>query len=312
MTFGSGDGIVTTNLSSTSVQTGDVAVQPDGKIVVVGNSYGDFVVARYSANGSPDTSFCGDGILQASFQTNYNDEAESVAIQTDGKIVVAGKTVSASGNSYFALARLNSTGTFDTSFDGNGVKLIYLDNFIAARSVAVQSDGKIVAAGVSNISSDSEPAKFAVVRLNANGTYDTSFDADGRVTTGVGDDGAFGYHVELLSDGRIAVSGTSYTLQETVYVPTCTLVRYNATGSLDFSLDGDGKLVDQAFPGSCSLALQMDGKTILVGYGENGLDKDFAVNRYNPDGSADATFSADGKLLTNLGKSSDQPKAAAV
>jgi uncharacterized delta-60 repeat protein len=188
-TFGTG-GLVFTNFglhtSSPEERGKDVAIQADGKIVVVGNvrtdSNGfDFGIARYNDNGSLDTSFDGDGLRNVNI--GPNDKTSSVVIQTDGKIVVGGST----GGSIhdFALLRLDSSGTLDTSFDSDGIVRhnIIIGDSASIRALALQGDGKIVAAGVSaNVFSNPQTSLFAVSRYNTDGSLDNDFDVDGTTS----------------------------------------------------------------------------------------------------------------------------------
>ncbi|MBK6541117.1 MAG: hypothetical protein IPG10_07525 [Flavobacteriales bacterium] len=181
----SADGKVTTALGA-SDQAFSVALQPDGRIVVVGYSgdvqNDDFAVVRYNADGTLDTSFSADGKVTTAIGTS-NDVAGSVSIQPNGRIVVAGSSIDGSDND-FAVVRYNADGTLDTSFsaDGKVTTAIGASNDVAS-SVAIQPDGRIVAAGSTG---NGPNADVAVVRYNADGSLDTSFSADGMVTTDTG------------------------------------------------------------------------------------------------------------------------------
>ena len=121
-------------------------------------------------------------------------------------------------------------GDLETSFDSDGkVTTDIGGSDDRARSVAIQSDGKIVAAGYSNNGSNDD---FALVRYNTNGTLDTTFDSDGKVTTAIGSDNDFAYSVALQSDGKIVVAGYSNNGSNFDFA----LVRYNTDGSLDTAL----------------------------------------------------------------------------
>src|SRR5262249_27696796 len=145
-----------------------VLIQSDGRIVAAGSSNNinkyDFALARYNPDGTLDTSFNGSGKLTTAIGT-ADDSALTVAIQSDGRIVAAG-----SSDDNFALARYNLDGMLDTSFNGTGTvtTLIGFANDIA-RAVAIQSDGRIVAAGSSNNGTKDD---FALVRYNPDGTLD--------------------------------------------------------------------------------------------------------------------------------------------
>src|SRR5262249_32374064 len=132
------------------VEVHAVALQADGKIVVAGTN-GGFLLLRYNADGSLDTSFDGDGI--ATTTAGGAQVAYGVAVQADGKIVAAGSGFTLNGTTAFqpfAVARLNADGSPDAAFDGDGVATTdFGPDFDAAHAVAVQADGKIVAAGLS-------------------------------------------------------------------------------------------------------------------------------------------------------------------
>jgi uncharacterized delta-60 repeat protein len=189
-----GDGRQTTDFGGTDGAKG-VALQDDGKIVVVGGGgggcFGDFALARYNMDGSLDASFSGDGKLLA---TDLG-QANGVAVQDDGKIVVVGIGF---------LARYNSDGSLDTSFSGDGK----LTTDFGAYGVALQGDGKIVAAG-------SGAGDFAVARYNpSDGSLDTGFSGDGKQTADFGgSDQANG--VALQGDGNIVAVGVGFGTDRT-------------------------------------------------------------------------------------------------
>lgn len=233
-----------------------VAIQPDGKAVAVGyvldasNNY-DFLVARFNQDMSLDGSFGGGtGFVMTDLGTSL-DIANSVAIQADEKIVVAGRTADA-----FAVVRYNPDGMRDMSFDTDGIVTTF-PNPIAGglnegKSVAIQADGKIVVTGDANL--------FATVRYNMDGSLDHSFSGDGIVTTGVGSNSG-GEAVAIQADGKILVAGHGSG--------DFAVVRYKSDGSLDTSFTGTGKaFVD--FAGNPSdrayaIALDSSGRAVVVG-----------------------------------------------
>jgi uncharacterized delta-60 repeat protein len=262
MSFGYGK--VTTDFGAD--ETGQsVTVQSDGKILVAGytrvvGSY-DFALARYNSNGSLDTSFDGDGKVTTDF--GGNDNGQSITVQSDGKILVAGYTSTYLNGSYnFALARYNSDGSLDNSFDGDGkVTTDFFGGYDFGQSVTVQSDGRILVAGFTTVGSYG----FALVRYNGDGSLDTSFDGDGKVTTDFGGDD-YGYSVTVQSDGKILVAGFTYT--NFSGITNLTLARYNSNGSLDTSFDGDGKVTTDfgTDDRGQSVTVQSDGKILVTGY----------------------------------------------
>ena len=238
--------------------------------------------------GDLDTTFDGDGKVTTDFATmefgGALDRAYGVAIQSDGKILVAGHSFTGNGEQYnFALTRYNANGSLDTTFDGDGkVTTDFGGGDDTAHSVAIQSDGKIVVAGSSGIRGTFDSDDFALTRYNANGSLDTTFDGDGKVTTDFGknlDD--HGYSVAIQSDGKIVVAGESKHVRGGY---DFALARYNANGSLNTSFDGDGKVTTTigihnfgANYGAFGVAIQSDGKIVVAGDGPD----DFALTRYN-------------------------------
>ena len=292
----SGDGKQTTDFAA-QYGAKAVAIQPDGKIVAVGRAGGGgFAIARYNANGTLDTSFSGDGKQTAN---GGSGEANAVALQANGKIIVAGSGGGLGLRSTgFVIARINSNGSLDTSFAGDGVQGIGFGGGKAeARGVAVRGDGKVVAVGFRGA------ADFAILRFNTNGSLDASFSGDGRQTTDfVGSDFANG--VALQANGKIVAAGSTKTSDFKF-----ALARYNVNGSLDTSFSGDGKQ-RTAFGGfgvARAVTVQGDGKIVaggISGVGDRHLNN-FGLARYNPNGSLDTSFSGDGKQATNFGDEDD-------
>ena len=309
-TFGTG-GKVTTSVSSTGVdQARSVAVQSDGKIVAAGygfvGSYQDFVLIRYNTDGSLDTDFGGDGVVTTAIGDSY-DYAMSVEIQSDGKILAAG--YSFDGSSYnFALVRYNSNGGLDSSFGVGGKVTTDINaGHDYAYDVAVQSDGKIVIAGYAAMTTND----FAVVRYTSSGALDTTFSGDGILTTPIGSANDMAYVVAIQSNGKIVVGGMSNNGTNDDY----TVVRYNTDGSLDSTFSSDGIVVTDLASSVdvlTALALQSDGKIVVAGGSDSGTTEDFAVVRYNTDGTLDTSFNTDGIATAAIGTGQDRGKSVVV
>ena len=157
---------------------------------------------RLLAAGSLDTTFNSVGWAATPIGAGI-DVANAVAIQSDGKIVVAGGS-----GSTFALARYNANGSLDTTFDGDGkLTTTFGGTSSAAYGVAIQSDGKIVAAGYSLSATNNQD--FALARYNTDGSLDTSFDGDGKLTTDFGLFFDFAFSVAIQADGKIVAAGNS-------------------------------------------------------------------------------------------------------
>ncbi|MBL8398028.1 MAG: DUF4347 domain-containing protein, partial [Candidatus Accumulibacter sp.] len=307
----SGDGKTTVAIGSGLDQALSAAVQSDGKIVVIGVSYNgannDFAVVRLNADGSLDTSFSGDGITTTDILAS-TDNANSVLIQSDGKIVVTGSALN--GASYdYAAVRYNTNGSLDTTFSGDGkVTTSFNTNNDVSRDSVLQSDGKIVLVGSSNtVSSDD----FSIVRYNADGTLDTTFSGDGLQTVAFGGTLDVAHTVALQADGKIVLAGryfngTSYAMA---------IARLGTTGTLDTTFSGDGmQLVDVSAntDAAYSVAVQSDGAIVLAGPSGDGVTDDFAVVRLTSAGALDTTFSGDGMLTTSLGSGLDQANSVAL
>ena len=286
-----GDGSAVTPIPGSLFSLGfDSAVQSDGKIIVVGSSYfanNDFSIVRYNANGTLDVSFGGgDGI--ATLDVGGNELARDVAVQSDGKIVVLGST-DIGADDDLVVARFNSDGTLDTSFDSDGYAITNVNGIDSAASLAIQSDGKIVVVGTNEAGGNN----FSVVRYTTAGALDSSFDTDGMATIDFGgssDDTAAA--VSIQSDGKIVVGGTSNN--------QFALTRLTTSGALDTSFDTDGLLTTDFGVGDeqiSGMVLQSDGRIIAVGT----ANLDFALARYNTNGSLDTSFDTDGLQTSDMG-----------
>ncbi len=307
-------GKVITSFGSSSDSANAVVIQSDGKIVVVGSSFNganfDFALARYNTDGSLDTSFGTSGKVITAISSG-NDSATAVVIQSDGRIVAAGNSDPGT-NSDFALVRYNTDGTLDTSFGAGGKVLTDFGNsFDFATAAAIQPNGRIVAVGYSVPSGANRD--FALARYNTDGSLDNSFGTGGKVMTAFGSDNDNAYAVAIQPDGRIVVAGDSYSTTLSNY--TFAVARYEASGSLDASFGTGGKVAtdfsirdDDAY----GLAIQKNGKIIAAGRGHNGSNYDFALARYNTNGSLDASFGIGGKVMTPIGSSDDIARAVAV
>jgi uncharacterized delta-60 repeat protein len=291
-TFGT-DGKVTTAIGSGTDVANSVVVQSDGKIVVAGYSETSVAVVRYNPDGSLDTSF-GTGGKQTT-TVGIEAAANSVVLQSDGKILVAGQSYNS--NFDFVVVRYNSDGSLDESFDTDGIVTTAIGSGTdVASSVVVQSDGKIVVAGYSVIGN----FDFVVVRYNADGSLDESFDGDGKRILDLSGLSDVARSVILQSDGKIVVAGQSNNAVDNEFA----VVRFNSDGSLDGSFDTDGiQITPIGFSDDVprSVVLQSDGKIVVAGYSDNGSGNDFAVVRYNSDGSLDGSFDTDGKQTTLIG-----------
>jgi uncharacterized delta-60 repeat protein len=297
-TFGNGGKVVTD--FGFEDEAFAIAIQGDGKIIAAGRAadsqgvYEFFGLARYNTNGALDFGFGPNGTVFTDVAPGF-DGASGVVIQSDGKIVTAGCTSCFSGGADFALVRYNSNGSLDSSFDGDGIVITdFVGDEDGAADVAIQGDGKIVAAGTVLVSGTGYD--FGVARYNTDGSLDPTFDGDGIVTTDLSFNDDQVYGLDIQSDGNIVVAGAAS-------VQDFAIVRYNTDGSLDATFDGDGIVTtdfDNSEDRALSLAIQQDGKIVAAGIAEVSVSYDFGVARYDTDGSLDPTFDGDGKVTTDF------------
>ena len=301
MSFGAG-GKVTTNFRTFDLVHA-MALQPDGKIVVAGDSWfdtDDFAVARYNSDGSLDMSFGSGGMVTTDF--GDNEYANAVAIKPDGKIIVAGTSLHGilpDQTSQFALIRYTSDGSLDTTFDADGIVITDFGSSLdGGNAVTLLPDGKILVAGFGSNGIDLD---FALARYNSDGSLDTSFDSDGKVLTDFGGNSDTGTAMDLQMDGKIIVAGYSSNNVNTDFG----LARYHSDGSLDTSFGTDGRAATDLASAyyAQDAAIQQDGKIVVAGTTFNGMDNDFALARFHPDGSLDTGFGTDGIVTSNFGNS---------
>jgi len=313
-TFG-GDGIVTyDNYYHTDDAGESIAIQPDGKIVIVGWTYfsghKDVLFLRYNEDGSLDISFGEDGVAIYSGSGGGNDVGHAVAIQQDGKIVVVGYGLNNASNADDVLIlRYNSNGTLDTTFGEDGVVTYngIMNGNEAGYGVAIQQDGKIVVVGYSyNGYIDEHYEDILVLRYESNGTLDTTFNGIGVASYDSSTGGYnydYGYGVAIQQDGKIVVTGYSY-YGSNGSNRSAVILRYSSDGTLDVTFSEDGVaiydiLANRAFAGF-RVAMQTDGKIVVAGGGGwNGNNSDIVFLRYNSDGILDGSFGENGVLLYN-------------
>jgi uncharacterized delta-60 repeat protein len=298
-TFGIG-GEVITDVPGTSNDFASSGLQlSDSKIVVAGESVVGgvprFMVARYHPTGALDTSFHMDGIAFADFPEGNAETAWAVA-ESGGRIIAAGR-ISNGGGVQMAVARWHATGVLDTSFGGDGMVTIPFAGANAlANGVAVTRDGKIVVAGYAFVGASST---FAVARLNANGTLDSSFDGDGRMTVSFpGATSAVAMDVTVLRNaprsGWVAIGGFA----DVGAIRQFAVALLRPDGILEAAFDGDGRRL-LVFPGAteqAALSVAADdlNRIVLGGSAAVGNGQRFALARLTTTGALDPAFSGDG------------------
>lgn len=268
--------------------------------------------------GTLDTTFGSSGGVVIDF--GEEDEARALAIQPDGKIVVAGLLKRGLKEWGFAVARYHPSGTLDPSF-GKAGKVIFALDYGAAYALAVQKDGKIVVGGTSGHSppswlhprgrSSSYTKNFTLVRLSTNGKVDTKFGRAGMVATdflGGSDDEV--RDLALQADGKIVAVGRTVTHGDRGRHDIA-LARYHGNGGLDrsFGTNGNGRVTTSfsgGFDEAEAVCIQEDGKIVVAG-SAMGNPPNFALVRYDADGRLDPDFGQAGKVTTDLGQASLAP-----
>jgi uncharacterized delta-60 repeat protein len=298
--FGTG-GKTTIDFGGTDRAT-HVALTPDGRIVVLGltsaTGGGDFAVVRLRSNGTPDPTFNGTGRESVSTGPTVNDIGGGVVVQPDEKIIVSGQ-----GNATqdFVIKSLNPDGSLDTSFGSGGTTSVDFGGDDIPNQMIRQPDGKLVLVGATGSAGNQH---FAVARLNADGSPDTSFGSGGKTTIDFGgDDTAYG--VAVQPDGKLVIAGQGDPDHEMA------VARLNADGTLDtsFGTDGEATVASGGTSGGSSasaayaLALEPDGKIVLTG--SNAIGRGYqAVARLNTNGTLDTSFGAGyGVVSLNYGAS---------
>jgi uncharacterized delta-60 repeat protein len=310
--FGTGGKVLWSPNGNTESRFGSaMALQSDGKVVMAGG-YSDtaaplFMIVRFNADGSLDTSFGSSGVTVVTFG-GINESAKSVAIQPDGKIVAAGVTTLPGVGNDDAIARLNSDGSLDTTFSGDGKVTV---GFTVSQSAApdyvnavkIAGGGKIVFAGGSG-PGPSILYYSNVGRLNSDGSLDSSFGDGGRVINGLGS----GIYQDLIpnADGSIYAAGSASAQFSSVIMVT----KYNDNGTAAWTYSKS--IQPGCYMNLNAMAAQTDGKLVVVGSDNCRM----SAIRINTNGTLDSTFNApvindsmqsfavavqpDGKILANI------------
>ena len=294
------DGKLTTLVGTTSTTGESVALQSNGKIIVAGFYYSsahnndDFAVVRYTTSGNLDNSFLGNG--KAGIDFGATDVGIAAALQSNGEIIVAGNSgPQFSDYNYVVAVRFKTNGDLDSSFGFNGK--VKISSKVLVQAMSIQSDGKILIAGDSDISNKTS---FALLRLKTNGNLDTSFGKNGKVYTDFHGDDDEAKSIAVQKDKKILVGGL--TIRNGLYC--FAIARYNTNGALDISFGGDGRVttaVGSSHSHGYGIAIQSNGKILQAGdYDNSSGYNQFAVVRYNTDGTLDNSFAGNGKAAVSF------------
>jgi uncharacterized delta-60 repeat protein len=269
-----------------------VLVQPNGRIVVAGDggAPGTFCVARLRANGAFDTTFGSGGRRTIDFGGD-SGSLRGLALQADGKILLAGRS-----DLQVAVARLNPSGSLDTTFSGDGRKLFSWGGFSQATSVLVLPNGKILLGGFFG----PEGGNIQVARLNANGALDNTFGTGGKSPVDFGGDD-FGHAIARQANGRILVAGHSQVAGQSVF--SAVVARLRASGTIDPDFGVNGRVTLPGGGIARAVLVQPD-RQILVAGNASGSAM-MTVTRLNPNGSPDITFDGDGTATIDFGSLAD-------
>jgi uncharacterized delta-60 repeat protein len=276
-----GDGKVTTDFPNGEEGALDVVIQADGRIVAAGNATdaGRFALARYKPNGILDPTFSCDGKVTTAFPGFFLALAHGMDIQGNGKVVVAGEVAGSAGGR-FALARYRLDGRLDPNFSSDGrVTTDFTPGFDFASDVAIQADGRMVAAG--STGEGSGDPRFALGRYRTDGSLDPSFGGDGRVLTQFPFGEDIAHAVAIQEDGKIVVAGSS---GEGGPFSRFAVGRYETDGALDATFSGNGKVTTAFIEGfdftlAHGVVIQPDGGIVAAG-GVGGGGGRFGLARY--------------------------------
>ncbi len=330
-TFGvGGRAVVPFDTAGSGPSAPGVAALPNGEVVVAGSIYVpavnhyEFAVARLTWSGAPDPTFGTGGqvVIDVAEGTSW---ASAVAVQSDGKVIAVGQAFATAeqptSDVQFAIVRLNADGRLDPTFGIGGKALVPFDlGPSGASAVTVQPDGKVVVAGVVSLTPTAPNAPnsdFAVVRLNPDGSLDSTFGTSGRLTIpfdlGANDMSDSASAVLVQPDGKIVVAGSagvsgSMNLHGFTSGSVFAAARLNPDGSLDGSFGVGGRVTVSFDPSASnridsvsSVVVQPNGKIVLAGTGSitsfppGGSNPEVA--RLNPDGSLDGSFGVGGKAV---------------
>lgn len=301
-TYGT-DGKVFNNLGA-NAGAYDSVLQPDGKLITVGHTYSNapgssFFVARYHTDGSPDMSFGENGSGTA--LRGDHCSAKSVALQADGKIVVVGTELPAqgsNGSSNMMIARFNTDGTLDNTFDEDGVKVIVLNYSQDLNAVLIQPDGKIVAGGGFTLQRNPNLDTPGLIRFNTDGSIDTSFGENGYVYTA-------GIFRGEINDMQFADNGDIVAVGRTFISDHYLILKYDSNGQLIHSFGSNGTgfvevaLNEITYLFDCFIA--PDGSIYASGATQNGVKYNALLVKYHANGTIDTSFADNGTLIKDFG-----------
>jgi uncharacterized delta-60 repeat protein len=302
-------GVIRTSLSpDDTLYVSGGALQSDGKILVVGQAnlalsttFADLFVARFLTNGVLDPGFGTNGL--AYLDLGFDDIGQAVALQADGRIVLAAYAYDfIQSEGHFLAVRLLANGAPDPTFDGDGRAEAFLPGSTGPQptSVCVQADARLLLAGYAWVN---DTNVIFLARFNTNGAMDGSFGSSGIVSTSLGLTNASVSAVAVQTNGRIVVAGDASLVLDNYLLAA----RYLTNGVLDPEFDRDGLALVPGASGR-ALAVQPDGRLLIAG----SAGSDFGLFRFDTVGNPDASFGAGGRVQTQLSPGSDSAFAVAL
>lgn len=278
-----------------------VAVQSDQKILVGGAilnnspSQRSYVLIRYNEDGSLDTSFASNGILYST--ESINQTITKIIVQTDGKIIIGG-TLDCAGY----VGRLNSDGTFDTTFGNNGIQA--LENTCGTiRDLHLFDDGSILAYGSRG---NTNSLQTRIMKLQANGLTDSSFGTNGEILSNFGYVTMINNAFAVNTDGSFVIAGSAVNNPNNPNYNIMFMAKYSAAGTIDTNFGANGIVANTLNTLEAKdIAIDTEGRIIIAGHvgieiGGNGTSGNSIVARYNTDGTVDNTFNSNGFNTVNL------------
>ncbi|WP_229360781.1 hypothetical protein [Fuerstiella marisgermanici] len=287
-----------------------VAIDDEGRIYIggfanLGTTGYDFVVARMTSDGYGDGTFGDEGFQSLDFHSSV-DFLTSLSLDTQGRVLLAGRSTQGSTENDFVVSRLTTAGIVDTTFGDGGKQLIDFDSSRDfTDSVTTNSQDQVLLSGWTT-----QPETlndWALVQLTSEGQFDETFGQSGIVLTDIGVGGGNDRDAAVTasqSDGKVLVVG------QTTFGPA--VLRYNSDGSIDTTFGEDGKKILDLRSGSTPVNITTDHDDRILVSGTPARSLDFGVIRLTPDGDIDSTFGTSGTATVDFGTNSEQVKSVFV
>jgi uncharacterized delta-60 repeat protein len=290
------NGLVVTSVSNLHDDFNSIIKTNDDKILVGGKSNRNATLISYNQNGTINTNFGVSGILELNFNNGILEVITDMEIQDDGKIVLVGYTLDIHQNEDIVVARINQDGSYDRSFGTNGITIItFGSKDETASSLKLQDDGKIIVAGRTT---GVRFSNMAILRLDIDGTLDTTFSNDGKQTIIISNNRSDSFtDVDVTFDGKIIATGNTVS----VGYAQMAIVRFLNNGELDLTFGDNGSTLER-FCISSSIISLPSGKSLIAGgtWGTSTIQS-FSIARFDINGNLDTSFGNNGSVITSFG-----------